>query len=119
MSKTVDVIEAPLEVDLFGVGLSEQVEYTVSVFGALNAGGTLAEPVLVILDSAGEEIGTIDDSPSLDFDSQFKFTAPTTDVYYLAVADFTGGVGDYTIEIDSAEPPTFITSTSLSEETLL
>ncbi|PIG92706.1 DVUA0089 family protein [Gloeocapsopsis sp. IPPAS B-1203] len=114
MASFVDSISTSDEVDFFPVEFIGQVDYTISVLGASNAGGTLADPMVGIFDSAGNLLAYQDDSWALGYDPMVQFTAPTSGTYYIGVADAIGSTGTYTLVYDQTLPPSPVdTSTFL------
>ena len=106
MSTNIDALEMPGEVDLFSApNLIGGVDYVVTVLGVSNAGGTLADPAVAILDSAGNAIAFNDDSFALGDDPMLTFKAPVSGNYTIAVGDLTGGIGTYTLVFDQAGVP--------------
>ncbi len=61
------------------------VDYTISVLGASNLGGTLPNPAVAVLDSAGTVIAFQEDSFALGNDPLLTFNAPYTGNYTIAV----------------------------------
>lgn len=106
MSRNEDILGTPGEVDLFSApNLVGGVDYVVTVLGASNAGGTLADPAVAILDGAGNAIAFNDDSFALGDDPMLTFKAPVSGNYTIAVGDLTGGIGTYTLVFDQAGAP--------------
>ncbi|AFZ29670.1 peptidase domain protein [Gloeocapsa sp. PCC 7428] len=114
MASFVDAISTPGELDIFPVEFIGQVDYTISALGSSTAGGTLADPIVGVFDSAGNLLAYQDDSWALGSDPMLQFTAPVSGIYYIGVADAIGSTGTYTLVYDQTLPPPVVdTSTFL------
>jgi hypothetical protein len=100
-----DAIAVPNEIDAFQVDLIGGVDYVAAVLGASTAGGVLPDPAVAVFDGAGNQVAFSDDSLALGLDPMAQFTAPTSGTYTVAVADLSGGTGDYTLVVDQAGVP--------------
>ena len=100
-------IEAPGEIDAYGVYLEEGVSYTAVVYGASTGGGDLWDPAALLFDEYGTPLGGQDDSPYAEhgLDPVFEFAAPYSGVFYLGVADLYGGTGSYVAHLAEAYAP--------------
>lgn len=81
--------------------------YVFDVMGTGGGGGTLANPLLRILDEQGREVGRADGfdvPPGVGGDVQHRFRAPATGTYYLEVSDASGLYkGSYTVKQQSLD----------------
>ena len=92
--RTTAAISAPGEVDAYIVSLVAGTTYTFEMLGTSSLGspGSLGDPLLRLLGSAGNLIGTDDDSGA-GFDATLTFTAATTgncSVELSAIGSLTG-----------------------------
>jgi len=94
-------ISQSFEVDLIGIELAGQVDYSVSVLRS-----DLPNPAVFIFDSNFQLIGSQDDS-LLGVNPFLEFTPFSTGVYYFGITDLTGGIGDYTLVVTPSGSPIF------------
>jgi len=89
-------VEVPSDIDMFAVSLVAGQQYSFELWSPAGQ-GSLEDPYLVLLDAAGTQLGT-DDDTGINFDALLTFTAPSSGTYYLAAMDYDVGVGRYAIE---------------------
>jgi hypothetical protein len=94
-------IETPGDSDWFRITLVAGHSYTFNLKGVDSGQGTLPDPFLRLLDAAGVQIITDDDS-GIGRDSLITFTAGGTGPYFLAAEAFSG-TGSY--RLSAAEKP--------------
>ena len=95
-----DTFEGELDVssdrDWVRIDLTAGTEYTFDLEGAGSGAGTLADPFLVLRDSAGGFVAQDDDS-GVGLDSQIVFTPDSSGTYYLSARNFSGQTGTYAL----------------------
>ena len=101
--KTAQTIELPVAVD--GVTESGQADYFqspgnpgewVSVEAVATRLGTRLDPVIRILDAAGQELVFLDDSPGLSGDCRVRFQRPESGTFVVSIEDaLLGGSSAY------------------------
>ena len=93
------------EEDWVRIELTEGVTYTVSMIA-----GTMSDPYLWLIDSAGIVIETDDDS-GLGNNAQIVFTPTASGTYYIVAGTASGGfgggndTGTYSVTVNIGEPP--------------
>ena len=87
--------------DWFAVTLQKGTTYTINLVGHFGGGGTLADPFLMLHDSAGQTLLSNDDIISGDQpDSRIVFAAPASGTYYVDAGAFADGyTGTYTVQV--------------------
>src|SRR5262249_45626725 len=78
-------VDYPGDHDLYGVRLEGRQSYRFALNGSGDKG--VADPLLRIRDSRGQELGMDDDSGE-GFNSYLEFTAPATGTYFLDAQGF-------------------------------
>lgn len=92
-------LESPGDRDWFAVSLTAGIRYVFELKGAATGNGTLGDPALWLLNSAGSTLASNDDA-SGSLNSRIDFTATTTGVHYLqAVSNAASGVGSYRLSV--------------------
>ncbi|TMM46122.1 M10 family metallopeptidase C-terminal domain-containing protein [Qipengyuania marisflavi] len=95
------VIETPSDHDWVAIELVAGTEYQVDLSGA--GPNALNNPYLIVRDAAGNIVAENDNTNGLD--SAVTFTATTSGTYYIdASAAFSGGTGEYLIEVTPPLP---------------
>jgi hypothetical protein len=87
---------SPNSYDIVPSELVGGLDYAAVVYGASNAGGTLPDPMLTLLDSEFNVLGQNDDSFAFGRDPFLQFQAPYTGTFYFAIEDYYGDGGTYT-----------------------
>ena len=90
------MIETGDDRDWFRIELAAGGIYAFDLKGAGSGGGTLSDPVLLLLDGSGSSLVSDDDS-GIGFDSRLVFSAPSGGVFYLSVDDVANVGGSYTL----------------------
>jgi hypothetical protein len=106
-------IEAASDHDWFRIDLVAGQAVTFS----LNGSGTtpLGDPYLRLRDSIGTILAQNDDGgPGLN--SLLSFTATTTGTYYIDVADYSTGIGTYSLQVSPFTPPPVATITQFAAQ---
>ena len=97
------------DADWWSVDLEAGVEYQIDVEGYGGGGGTLADPLAILKDTAGSvDLVEVDDRSGDSLDSRITYMVPDTDggKYYIAVSDaLTGHSGSYRVTV-TANPQT-------------
>lgn len=94
------------DVDWFRVALTAGHTYQVQARGASSGNGTLEDPVLTVLSSAGLAVATFDDG-GVGLDSNGSFTPSTSGTYYLSVQSYAGAdslTGTYRVALTDLSP---------------
>ena len=95
--------------ELLGAPAIAGVDYTASVLGASNLGGTLPDPALIIIDDFGNQIAFNDNNFALGSDPLItSFSIPFGTInpsFNAVVVDLTGGTGSFTVVADQAGVP--------------
>jgi hypothetical protein len=93
--------DAPFDADWYRVSLTAGVTYRIELLGLATGQGTLLDPYLrSVRDAAGVAIDqTTSDDQGLGTNSLLTFTASTTGLHYLDVAEVFGGVGSYRVSV--------------------
>ena len=85
--------------DWYRVSLEAGRQYRFNLRGASSEQGTLDDPLLHLLDSAGREIARNDDAAG-SLDSSIGFLADTQGTYYLSAQAFSVEIGSYVLSAD-------------------
>ena len=88
--------------DWVRIDLTAGTEYTFDLEGAGSGARTLADPFLVLRDSAGGFVAQDDDS-GVGLDSQIVFTPDSSGTYYLSARNFGGQTGTYALNTSPEE----------------
>jgi hypothetical protein len=83
--------------DWFAIDLEDDATYTIDLRGQSSGSGSLGDPLLRLLDSAGTELAVNDDWNGLD--SQIVYTAGSDGTYYIAARELGSGTGDYQLSV--------------------
>lgn len=96
---TVDgLIEADDDYDWYRVALTADARYVLTL-----EGGTLDDPLLLVMDQAGRQLATNDDRAPGNLNSRLTFTAPYTGDYHLvATGAYAVGTGSYRLSVKPA-----------------
>lgn len=92
-SSVTGTIDSAGDADWYAITLNAGWTYTFDLQGTASGQGTLSDPVLRVLDSAGAERASNDDSSGSSFDSHIVFPAPYTGRYYLSAQGYTPATG--------------------------
>ena len=99
------------DVDWIRVTLTAGTLYQFDGRGAATFGGTLADPLLQLLNSSGAVVRS-DDNSGADNDSRLLYTAASTGTYYIAMRSTSAtATGTYTVGV-TANPDDFTTTTA-------
>ncbi|MDG1895599.1 MAG: PPC domain-containing protein [Fuerstiella sp.] len=128
--KTAQTIELPIAID--GMTESGQADYFqspgsrgewVSVEAVATRLGTRLDPVIRILDAAGQELIFLDDSPGLSGDCRVRFQRPESGTFVVSIEDASQGgnsayqyrlrIGDFPLV--SGTVPAVVNQTQVSE----
>jgi serralysin len=90
--------------DYVRINLQAGITYAFELKGASSSAGTLPDPVLRLVDAAGEAVAFNDDSGS-GRDSRVVFTPTTSGPYYLDVQEYHGNAGSYLLTTGTTTPP--------------
>ena len=111
-AETEDIGSSGSDTDWLEVSLTTGSEYVIAVSGsgATPSGGTLADPVVKLLDAAGNPV-TVSGSEAVDRDvdgdgiATIAFTSDTDADYYVAVSEDGGdATGTYTVSVTDITP---------------
>ncbi|MCA8932948.1 MAG: PPC domain-containing protein [Rhodospirillaceae bacterium] len=90
--------------DWFAVQLQAGAAYTIDLEGERTNRGSLGDPLLVVYDSFGNEIGRNDDGGE-GFNSRLDLTVPSSGTYFLGARSFGSSSGTYTLTVTGGAPP--------------
>jgi hypothetical protein len=96
------VVERVGDRDLLAAELIAGVTYKFLSRGLDSLTGTLPDPFLRLLDSAGTPLASDNDNGD-GRDSELLFTPITTGKYYLEASDASGGTGNYTAQVNGLD----------------
>jgi len=92
-------IELPGDADWFAVELDPGNTYSFDLEGQPTAQGTLADPLLALHDSRGNEIAR-DDDGATGLNARVTYRPERAGIYYLAAQAFGSSTGTYTLTVD-------------------
>ncbi len=98
-------IERGGDLDWFRLSVASGVTYTILLEGSGTGMGTLGDPELDILTSAGATIAN-NDYDGGNLNSRIVWTAPDSQTYYLRARSAVGGSGTYTLTVSANNPAT-------------
>lgn len=104
------------DVDLFATRLIDGLTYRVAEKGAASGAGTLRDPLLTLLDTAGRVVGINDDNGGTR-DSAFDYTADYTGVHFVG-AGAAAGRGTYEVAVGAgrgSNAGNFVVGTQFSD----
>ena len=106
-------ISSASERDWIEINMVAGQTYTISLAGNDSGSGTLTDPLLYLMNSAGVEIAENDDSGA-GYDSLLTYTATSTGTYYINAGHYDTGTGTYIVTFNEALPPAVGTNTELA-----
>ena len=103
-----DVLTGELETtgdqDWFALDLPAAASVEIRLRGSPTGDGSLSDPVLLLLDSDGNEVAFNDDSDGT-FNSALIFEADTAGTYFVSAQAFAGATGTYTLSVTEYVAP--------------